>query len=448
MSWFNKVVWSEGLFLRPQLLQQQERYLEAYAHRRVTPLSPFFWGFERYEIDYDSLALGKLVLSRAYGVFADGTPFDAPSQTPPPIPLTIRPEHLEQVICLAVPILRPNTEETTFNDDPTSLARFNAVEEEVRDANAVSIGPKLIQIGQLRLRLLPEKELTDAWIGLPVAKVTALHSDGGVTIDSRLIPPVSHYAASTLLEDWVSKIHGLLQLRAQALAARLTGAEGTASGTVEVSDFLLLQMMNRYEPLLTHLLNVRESHPEGIYQLFSSFAGELATHVRTQTRRPKGWPPYQHLDPYHSFKELVDDLHAMLNEVLIRSAQRIDLEERPYGIRLAVVDPPTLQTFKSMVLAVSANIPTDALAHQFVAQSKFGPADVLPSLIRSHLPGIGISVMPVPPRQIPFNSGFVYFEINRNGQYWEHVLKNGGLAMHISTEFPGLQMELWGIRNK
>ena len=28
MSWYSKVVWSEGLFLRPHHLQQNDRYLE------------------------------------------------------------------------------------------------------------------------------------------------------------------------------------------------------------------------------------------------------------------------------------------------------------------------------------------------------------------------------------------------------------------------------------
>ena len=30
MSWDNKVVWSEGMFLRPQHFQQHDRYLENY----------------------------------------------------------------------------------------------------------------------------------------------------------------------------------------------------------------------------------------------------------------------------------------------------------------------------------------------------------------------------------------------------------------------------------
>jgi len=72
MSWYNKVAWSEGLFLRPQLFQQQERYLEHLAHKRAAPLGPFFWGFSHYALDSESLSLGKLVLASAAGVFSDG----------------------------------------------------------------------------------------------------------------------------------------------------------------------------------------------------------------------------------------------------------------------------------------------------------------------------------------------------------------------------------------
>src|SRR5690349_19013186 len=115
MSWYNKVVWNEGLFLRPQLFQQQERYLEQYAHKRVAPLSPFFFGFNHFAIDREALALGKVIVKAVDGVFADGTPFSAPGDAPPPEPLTIRAEHLEQVIHLAAPIRMPNGEETTFD---------------------------------------------------------------------------------------------------------------------------------------------------------------------------------------------------------------------------------------------------------------------------------------------------------------------------------------------
>lgn len=449
MSWQNKVVWSEGLFLRPQLFQQQERYLESFAHKRALPLSPYYWGFSRYSIDNEALSLGKVILKDAAGIFSDGTPFDVPGNNPPPPPLTVLPEHLEQVIYLAAPIRVPNGEETSFSDAPDSLARYCAYDYELRDGNAIHQGPKLVQLGRLRLRLLPEKELTDAWMGLALTRIAALRADGSVALhDDTHIPPVNACAASPLLLDWLGKIHGLMYLRCDALARRLTGADGKSGETAEVADYLLLQVLNRSEPLLAHLLRTPTIMPADLYAILISLAGELSTFVRATTRRPLGHPPYAHGQLYECIKPLVDDVHHLLNEVLVRSAQRIPLEERGHGIRLAVVDTSTLAAFGSLVLAVSAHVQADVLQSRFAAQTKLAPSDMLNEIIRSHLPGLPLQAMPVPPRQIPFNAGSIYFEISRSGPMWEHIARNGGLAMHTAGEFPGLALQLWGIRDQ
>lgn len=215
-----------------------------------------------------------------------------------------------------------------------------------------------------------------------------------------------------------------------------------------MSDFLLLQILNRYEPLLEHWLRVGETSPEHIYTLLRTLSGELATFVRAATRRPRQHAAYQHVDPYLSFKELVGDVQALLNDVLVRSAQNIPLADRANGVRVASIDPSELQGFSHLVFAVAAHTPPDQLASQFPARCKVGPSDRLPELIRSHLPGIPLQTLPVPPRQIPFNAGFVYFQLDSRGPLWEHLVKHGGLALHIAGEFPGLRMELWGVRDK
>lgn len=447
MSWHNKVVWSEGLFLRPQLFQQQERYFEHFAHKRVAPLSPFFFGFSHYSIDSESLALGKVIVKSAAGVFADGTPFDTPGSMPPPAPLTIRPEHLEQLIYLAVPIRVPNAEETTFDDTADSLARYAAFDMELRDTNSIAQGPKTVQLSNLRLRLVPEKELTDAWIGLALTRVKTIRADGSIELDDTLIPPVNGYGASALLTSWLAKIHDLTRLRANALAVRLTGSDGQAGTASEVSDYLLLQTLNRYEPLLQHLARVPTTSPADLYALLLSMAGELSTYVRTETRRPlESHPAYQHVAPHLCLKPVVDDTHRLLNAVLVRSAQSIPLHEHAHGMRNAVVDPVDMQRFTAVVLAVHAQMPPDVLQQQFAALAKAGPSERLPDLVRSHLPGISLQALPVPPRQIPFNAGYVYYEFTRNGPLWDEVARHGGLALHVAGDFPSLKLELWGVR--
>ena len=79
MAWSSKVVWSEGMFLRPQHFQQQERFFEFFAHARALPMEGFFWGFRELRLDVDALALGRIAIASAQGILPDGTPFHVPA---------------------------------------------------------------------------------------------------------------------------------------------------------------------------------------------------------------------------------------------------------------------------------------------------------------------------------------------------------------------------------
>ena len=51
MSWDNKVVWSEGLFLRPQHLQQSDRYVEKLVRSRTAGLRGYGWGLTHLRLN-------------------------------------------------------------------------------------------------------------------------------------------------------------------------------------------------------------------------------------------------------------------------------------------------------------------------------------------------------------------------------------------------------------
>ncbi|MCT4703381.1 type VI secretion system baseplate subunit TssK [Enterobacteriaceae bacterium H20N1] len=444
----NKVVWSEGLFLRPQLFQQQERYFEYYAHKRASTLSPFFWGFSQYEIDREALTYGKLVLRTARGVLPDGTPFDVPDHADLPEPLTILPEHLGKMIYLAVPLRLDNSDETIFSQhDASSLARFSAQEAELCDTNAIRQGPKPVQLAKLRLKLVSQAEMTESWIGLPLTRVKAIQPDGSVLLHLEdYIPPVTGYAANPLLSEWLTHLNGLVKMRAEMLANRLSSSDGKASASAEVVDYLLLQIFNKYEPILDHLRHIPELPPIILYEELAKLAGELSTFVRTKTRRPKSAPGYDHARLYPSIRPLVDDVHDLLNQILVRAGQLIELHAKGNGVWSASVLPNELRSFSNLVLAVHAQLPMDVLQQQFQAQAKISAPQQLHELVRSHLPGLVLQSLPVPPRQIPYSTGYVYFELLKNGPFWDKISATGALALHVAGEFPGLKMELWGIR--
>ena len=53
MTGKNRVAWREGMFLRPQHFQAQERYFDAHIRARVDSVQPYAWGFTSITIDED-----------------------------------------------------------------------------------------------------------------------------------------------------------------------------------------------------------------------------------------------------------------------------------------------------------------------------------------------------------------------------------------------------------
>jgi type VI secretion system protein ImpJ len=41
---------------------------------------------------------------------------------------------------------------------------------------------------------------------------------------------------------------------------------------------------------------------------------------------------------------------------------------------------------------------------------------------------------------------FHYFELERQGELWKQLERTGNLALHVAGDFPGLELELWAIR--
>ncbi|KAB1401001.1 type VI secretion system baseplate subunit TssK, partial [Salmonella enterica subsp. enterica serovar Schwarzengrund] len=89
MSWNDRVVWSEGQFLLPQMFQQQERYLEHVMHYRSLHLTPPLCGRRHHNIDGEALTIGTLILKEESRIFPDGTPLNLPDHTPMPPPLPL-----------------------------------------------------------------------------------------------------------------------------------------------------------------------------------------------------------------------------------------------------------------------------------------------------------------------------------------------------------------------
>ena len=445
MYWNNKTVWSEGMFLQPQHFQQHDRYLEKQLEGRTAPLLGYCWGFSHIELDAAALMLGKIQLTTARGIFPDGTPFDFPHQDSPPMPLDINIDSKDEVIVLALPLRRAGTDETDLdNNQDKKLTRFIADETEVVDSNTQAENTAFLQVGQLRLKLMYKQDITDAYTVLGVVQVTERLTNNQLVLKKPFAPPMLHLGSDATLAGYLQELCGLLHPRGEALASRI--AQPGRGGVAEIADFLLLQTINRYEPLFNHLATAPMLHPERLFSTCLHLAGDLET-FNDKNRRPPKYPEYQHDALTQSFIPLMEYLRRSLSMVLEQGAIAIELQERKYNVRVAIIPDQSLLKSASFVLAVNAQLPAETLRTQFPAQVKIGPVESIRDLVNLALPGMALNALPVAPRQIPFHVGFNYFEIEQENEMWKQLESSGGLAIHIAGDFPGLELEFWAVRN-
>jgi type VI secretion system protein ImpJ len=444
MGWDNKVVWTEGLFLQPQHFQQQDRYVERLVRTSTAGLRPFSWGLTQLELDTDLLTLGKFALRAVSGILPDGTPFSAPGDCDHPKPIDLPENARNTVVYLLLPARQPGSVETAPAEQVETVARFVVAEHEAQDTNGGYQSNATLPIGKLRLRYALEGEARSGHVAIGLARIVEMRADKSVVLDDAYIPPVLVSGASAVLSGFINQLQGLLHHRSEALAGRVS--ETATRGAAEIADYLLLQLCNRYEPLVTHLASiVGQLHPEQFYQMAVSLAGELATFTETR-KRPAAFPPYRHEDLQATFRPVFAALRQALSAVLEQTAVPIPLQERKFGIRVGPILDRSLVTDATWVLAVKAQIPAETLRRGFPNQVKIGPVEQIRELINVALPGIAVRALPVAPRQLPYYSGTSYFELDRNSPYWAGLARSGGIAIHLTGDVPGLEMECWAIR--
>ncbi len=444
MSWKNRVIWSEGLFLKPQHFQQHARYIESYVEGRCRSLHNHSWGFSELALDLDQLAIGKIAISRAKGVFSDGTPFDIPDHDRAPAPIDIDESVRESRVHLALPTRRNSETEISGSEEEEGLARYVAREISVSDTSDYGQSSADMRVGTLRTRLLLDADQREDYACLGVTHIVEAKADRSIKTDTNYVPPVLDIRVSAYLSGFASELQGLLHHRGDELAGRVTssGRDGAAG----ISEFLLLQTLNRYEPVIAHLAQLSGLHPEEFYRSLIEIAGDLSTF--DEAKRVRKFPQYNHDELALCFEPVMNSLRDSLGQHIEPNAIQIPLKEPRFGIRAGLLQDPTLLTTADFVLAVRADIPIEDLRNSFPPQAKVGSVNNIKQLIESGIPGIPLNPMQVAPRQIPYYSDFVYFELGQPSDHWPVQGQSAGFAIWIGGEFPGLDMQFWAIRRK
>src|SRR5262249_7865337 len=185
MSWYSKVLWSEGLFLRPHHLQQNDRYVEHLIEKRVRHVTPYPWGFDQLEIDQDLAQQSKFGLRRASGMMPDGTPFDLPGDNPIPEAIEVPDGAAGQIAWLMMPLAAPNTREVDDRAAGRASRYIRSAETFIDSTSSLRIEEE-VEIALPRLSYELRKTAKPGYMGLGIARILEVR-DKNVLFDERFV---------------------------------------------------------------------------------------------------------------------------------------------------------------------------------------------------------------------------------------------------------------------
>jgi type VI secretion system protein ImpJ len=444
----SKVLWGEGLFLRPHHFQQQDQYHEQRLHASLRAVHPFAWGVQRLAIDIDALATGKLRLLELSLRFPDGELVDAPGDDALPPAIDLNPDAVAGDCVTwyaALPALKPFGGNFGQPGQASNAARFVQSNHDTPDLYTHAARAQLAYL-QKTVRLVAESEPRDAYTHLPLLRLRALGA-GAWEPDPAFAAPSLSVASAPVLFQQLRQLQGALQARIAELIAhhREPSRHVVEFRAGDMASFWLLHTASAACAALSHHLHHPALHPERLYEQLLGVAGALLTFSTKWTLADL--PPYDHGNPAPAFQRVHDIIQDLLGTVI--STQYIDIplvQVRPAYYNGAF-ETGKVGEAATFYIAVAAAMPALELVAAVPVRFKAGAPDDVEKCVLSAVPGVRLTHAAQPPAALPLRPGACYFALDTRGPLVERMRRAQAVTVYVPSGFPELTLQLMALRS-
>ncbi|MFC0252267.1 type VI secretion system baseplate subunit TssK [Massilia consociata] len=442
----SKVLWGEGLLLRPQHFQRQDHYHEQCLHKGIKAVHPYAWGVEALQVDRDALANSVLRLLALSVRFQDGDWVDAPEvdALPDTVDLSLLPPSQQTVTySVALPGMKPFSGNFTPPGQASNTARFVQANQDTPDLYTQAAP---VQLAYLRksVRLVSESEPRDSYIHFPLLRLRRA-ATGGFELDESFVPPTLSVGAAPVLFQQLRRLLDALQAKVGALYGhqREPSRNVVEFRSGDMSSFWLLHTASSAYATLTHHFNHPALHPERLYEQLLDVAGGLMTFSKSWTLADL--PPYQHDAPGPAFAKLHTIIRELLDTVISSKYFAIALNEVRPSYHIGMLDSGKIDEKTTFYIAVSAAIPALELVDVVPLRFKVGAPDDVEKFVLSALPGVRLTYAPQLPAAVPVRPETCYFILEAKGSMYERMLKAQSISIYVPAGMKELRLELLAV---
>jgi type VI secretion system protein ImpJ len=461
MKGLQRVVWSEGMLVSPQHLQQADLYHERMLDCRVTATTSLSWGITAVQIDAGALAADQLKVSKFTGVLPDGLPLDFKAGDPEapaarPIGANFPPQLAALEVFLAVPKERdgvPSVAAEIVGESkaPVSKAairtRFRSASQKIVDMTGEAADLNMA-FAQRNLTVLFGNESRDDYESIKIAEIVR-DPGGAMLVSEAYIPSVLTIAASPFLMSGVQRLLALMAAKQRQLSAERSQRDAAAIdfGPNDVTRYLQLSALNATIPYMVHAGRNGEVSPRELYLFLVQSAGQLSTF--SMDTDPSAFPQFIYTDLRSTFEELFAMLTGLIRANLREMCVRVPIEIRE-GIHVGALTDERIAKCSQFVLGATSSMPIEQLSRELAGKAKIASWTQLPFLMRSAVRGVPLQVTHRPPAEIPVRPGVVYFMMDISTEYWRQILSEKKVAIYAPPPFDPSQVkvEVYGIPSK
>ena len=446
MNFTRPPYWHEGMFLRPQHFQCQDRYHESLTHSLFAQSNPNYWGVNTLEVSNTGLDAAQFEIERMDVVFPDGARVVVPgngmvgsrsfeSSLPPgsaPLP-----------VYLGLKVLK-ESESNVLEDGATETgtARFSVKDREGDTFDLFAEQrPQTIQYLYYQTRLFFGSEIDNSADHQVLKIAEVVPRDKGFSLSAQYTPPSASLGADKNLLGLVKSVRDQVTAKGRELAAlkRERTVQTYEVGSRDALYLFFSLALNSYIPLLHHVCETPgAAHPWQVYGLLREITGMLSSF--SGTVGPLGaindedpLPAYDHSDLWTCFQAAAGRIETLLGELIAGSGYSVKLiwDGEYYS---ADLDERVFAGNNEFYLTIITTVPLNELLPVMKDTAKICSSTGMPNLISRALFGVPPEHLPSPPHQLPRKPNAVYFKLDKGSNIWPRLEKDKNIAIWFETK--------------
>lgn len=445
MSEHMEINWAEGMFLRPQHLQQASHYQRAALRREIAIARPYAWGLQQLNLSMAELESFVFAIRECNACLKSGTRLIAPHNA------EFEPRSFKKEmdaaggvldVYIGVPLTMEREPNTRMLSDEEAMyqRRYKATLAEVVDENTGD-NAQQVEFRKLNPRIFFQGEDTTGYEVMQVARLERSgFEENKPVVSQSFIPPILVMEAWPPLFDYCKDLYHQLLTKNRSLVSQIAGRK-VAFGSEGVGGpevMLKLNITNRYTGYLRQWTSVPHLHPFDVYTELCRLAGDLA--IFDDARGVPELPVYDHDDLGACYLDLLRLLEKLINNILPTTFIRRRFEPVENRRETPLEDEWLLPEVE-FYLGIESDADDERIDRE-VSFLKMGSVQDLPTLINRRLPGLNLRRIRRTPIGLPDRPNYHYFRISREGRFWDNLLETKVLAAYGLSD-QSLELDLY-----